>query len=206
MRADAVAEIQALIGVPIDRRRFLKGSAAGLVLLGAGSLLPSGCTAYPKPKTPLQFFSAKEYAVVNAAAERLLGATGQVGAGEEQIDIAGRLDAWLLTWDLDAQQQLRLMLRVFEHGTSLFDLQRKRFTRLSALDQDRYLDGWMRSTLGARRTVFRALKALASAGFYGAAPAWANIGYDGPWLGRVEATALLEHEAAVPLAKLGVSS
>jgi len=206
MLGDPLEELRQLFGVPLDRRRFLKSSAVGLALLGVGSLLPSGCTRYPRPTKRLGFFTAKEYAIVNVSAERLLGVIGKIGPKDDQVDVATRLDPWLATWDLDAQQQLRVMLRVVEHGTSLFDLQRKRFTRLSAADQDRYLDGWMRSTLGARRVVFRALKAMAAAGFYAAPVAWTAVGYDGPWLGRVEVGTLIEHEVPVPLAKIGAAS
>jgi hypothetical protein len=196
---DPTSELATVFGAPLDRRRFLQGSAVGLAFLGLGSLLPAGCARYPTPSRKMVFFTAKEYAVVNQAAERLLGVAGQVGPEEDQVDVAGNLDAWLATWDADAQQQLRIMLRVFEHGTSLFDLQRKRFTRLGAAAKDQYIDGWMRSTLGARRAVFRGLKALSAAGFYQDPGTWKDLGYDGPWLGRVSGSSNLEREAVVPL-------
>jgi len=191
--------LRALFGEPMDRRRFLKRSASGIALLGLGSLLPTGCRSYPKPAVPLRFFNAREYATMNAAAERLLGATGNIGAGGERIDVAVHVDALVAQWDAEAQGQLRSMLRVFEHGTYLFDLQRKRFTRLSPGQQDQYLSGWMNSTLGARRIVFRAVKALAAGGFYQDTHAWPSIGYDGPWLGRRDAAARLQPEPASPL-------
>jgi len=191
--------LRALFGTPMDRRRFLKGSASGIALLSLGSLLPAGCRSYPKPGVPLRFFNAREYATMNAAAERLLGVPGKIGAGGDRVDVAAHVDALVALWDAEAQGQLRSMLRVFEHGTYLFELQRKRFTRLSAGQQDQYLSGWMNSTLGARRVVFRAVKALAAAGFYQDPRAWPSIGYDGPWLGRHEATARMQPEPARPL-------
>ena len=147
----------------------------------------------------MHFFSAKEYAILNAVAARLLGVPGRIGAGDDQVDVAGLVDPTVSGWDTDAQAQLRTMLRVFEHGTYLFDLQGKRFTRLGSAQQDRYLDGWMNSTLGARRIVFRALKALVATGYYQDARTWPRLGYDGPWLGRVYATPRLEPEATTPL-------
>ncbi len=199
---DALA---ALFGAPLDRRRFLKGSAGGIALLGVGSLLPSGCRSYPKPSVPLRCLNPREYATLTAAAARLLGVAERVGDGAEQINVAAHVDALVAHWDVEALGQLRLMLRVFEHGTYLFDLQRKRFTRLSAAQQDQYLAGWMNSTLGARRIVFRALKALAAGGFYQDRRAWQRLGYDGPWLGRVYAAARGEPEPAVPLSTLSSS-
>ena len=202
MDVDPLSEFCTVLGSPLDRRRFLKGSAAGIALLGVGSLLPSGCARYPRPAATLRFFTAKEYAIVNQAAERLLDIPGGIGTSSEQIDVAARVDPWLAGWDPEVQQQLRIMLRVFEHGTSLFDLQRKRFTRLSGAEKDRYIDGWMRSTLGARRVAFRALKALSAAGYYSDPRSWQALAYEGPWLGRIQVPAYLEHEAPAALSTL----
>lgn len=197
--------LDALFGERLDRRRFLKRTAGGIALLGLGSLLPAGCTRYPKPPMRLQLLDPREYAIVNAVAERLLGAAGAIGSETDQIDVGANVDAVVAAWDDDAQGQLRTMLRVFEHGTYLFDLRRKRFTRLTAAEQDQYLAGWMNSTLGVRRVVFRALKLLVAAGFYSEPRSWTHIGYDGPWLGRVEAEARLSPEPVVPLSRLPMS-
>lgn len=197
--------LQALFGERIDRRRFLKRSGSGLVLLSLGSLLPVGCSRYPKPAAPLHFFDSREYAIMNAVAERLLGVEGTIGSEPDHIDVAANVDSLVVEWDAEAQGQLRTMLRVFEHGTYLFDLRRKRFTRLTAAKQDEYLAGWMNSTLGVRRIVFRALKLLVAAGFYREPRAWTPIGYDGPWIGRVAATARLSPETPTPLSSLPAS-
>jgi hypothetical protein len=101
--------------------------------------------------------------------------------------------------DRSVQRDLRWILRIFEHGTHVFDLKGRRFTGLSPEDQAKYLNGWMESSLGARRLVFRALKLIASMGWYGRPEAWAEIGYAGPWLGRIEAERRVEHEAPRPL-------
>jgi Gluconate 2-dehydrogenase subunit 3 len=196
---------QGLFGEAIDRRRFLKRTAGGVALLGLGALLPTGCSRYPKPAARLRFLNPREYAILSATAARLLGAEGAVGADADQIDVAANVDALLADWDTEVQGQLRTMLRVFEHGTYLFDLRRKRFTQLTAAKQDAYIAGWMNSTLGVRRVVFRALKLLVAAGFYQRPHAWTGIGYDGPWLGRVAASARLTPEAAVPLSLLTAS-
>lgn len=193
---------QALMSERMNRRRFLTGSVGGIALLGLGSWLPAGCKSYPKPAVSLRFFNSREYATMNAAAERLMGASGLVGPGAERVDVAAHLDDLVADWDTEAQGELRVMLRVFEHGTYLFDLQRKRFTRLAAEQQDQYLAGWMNSTLGARRIVFRALKTLAAGGFYQDPQTWPRIRYEGPWLGRIEAARRMQPEPMTPLGAL----
>jgi gluconate 2-dehydrogenase subunit 3-like protein len=198
----ADATLQELFGTPMDRRRFLKQSLGGIALLGVGSVLPAGCRSYPKPAVTLRFFNPREYAIMNAVAERLVDGQGLVGPGADHVDVAVHVDALVTEWDAEAQGQLRTMLRVFEHGTYLFDLRRKRFTRLPPAQQDEYLTGWMNSTLGARRIVFRALKALSAGGFYDDPRTWPRLGYDGPWRGRIDATTRVEPEPLTPLGRL----
>jgi hypothetical protein len=190
------------LGRSISRRRFLKSSLGGLMLLGAGSLLPSGCRRYPTPSVQLHFLTSKEYLVMNQVAARLLGGGSGPGVGTEDVDVAAYVDRFIAGLDPDMQGQLRLLFRVFEHGTYLFDLRRRRFTRLDPEEQDRYLEGWMRSTLGARRLVFRGLKALAALGYYRDPRTWSALGYDGPWLGRVPADGRFEYEVPVSAAAL----
>ncbi len=194
--------LDALCGARLDRRRFLKRTAGGVALLGIGALLPAGCSRYPKPAVRLRFLDSREYAIMNTVGQRLLGQDGAIGSGTDQIDVGAGVDALVADWDAEVQAQLRTMLRVFEHGTYLFDLRRKRFTRLSTDQQDEYLAGWMNSTLGVRRVVFRALKVLVTSGFYRDPQAWARIGYDGPWLGRIEAVARVQPEAVIPVSSI----
>jgi PAS domain-containing protein len=181
----ASAEIDALFGRRgLSRRRFLRLSTGGVLLLGAGALLPAGCRRYPAPSEPLVFLNSMEYAVVNAAAAQILGLTPE---DVEHIDIGLFVDRFVADFDRDIRRQVRLMLRIFEHGTHVFDLMRGRFTALSPGEKERYLEGWMDSSIGARRVVFRALKALSALGYYSRPESWAPLGYQGPWLGRVAA-------------------
>lgn len=181
----ASAELSVLFGGSgLSRRRFLRLSRGGLLLLGAGALVPSGCRRYPAPSEQLVYLNSMEYAVVNAAAAQILGLTPE---DVEKIDVGLFVDRFVADFDRDVRRQVRLMLRIFEHGTHVFDLMRGRFTTLSPTEQKRYLEGWMDSSIGARRVVFRALKALSALGYYSRPESWAPLGYQGPWLGRVAA-------------------
>ena len=193
---DRAATREALC-VDLTRRRLLQTGLGGALLLAVGAVLPSGCARYSPIEQPLRFLTRKEYAVVTQAAVRILGLPD-----EARDDIGGFIDGLLADLPATSQGQARLMLRVVEHGTHLFDLKARRFTRLSPTEQDAYLRGWMESTLGARRVIFRALKTMAALGYYAQTTSFAAVGYDGPWLGRVEASSNFAHEAPVDLATL----
>jgi len=193
---DHAATLEAL-RVDLTRRRLLQTGLGGALLLAIGAVLPSGCARYSPIERPLRFLTRKEYAVVTQAAVRILGLPD-----EAREDIGGFIDGLLADLPSTSQSQARLMLRVVEHGTHLFDLKARRFTRLTPAEQDGYLRGWMESTLGARRVIFRALKAMAALGYYAQTTSFAAVGYDGPWLGRVEASSNFAHEAPVDLATL----
>jgi hypothetical protein len=177
----------------IGRRSLLRRSASGLLLLGVGALLPSGCRGYPEPPVPLRFFSSEEYAIFQAVARTILGLE------DEAVDVAAEVDRLVSQMGGGVKRDIRWMLRIFQHGTHLFDLKGKRFTGLAHEDQQQYLRGWMESSLGARRIVFRALKLLASLGYYGLPDTWKAIGYDGPWLGRKPAERKFTYEKPAPL-------
>lgn len=191
---DDHATLEAL-RVDLTRRRLLQTGFGGALLLAFGAVLPTGCARYSPVERSLRFLTRKEYAVVTQAAVRILGLPD-----DARESLGGFIDGLLADLPPTSQTQARLMLRVVEHGTHLFDLKPRRFTRLTPQEQDAYLRGWMDSTLGARRVIFRALKTLAALGYYAQPPSFAEIGYDGPWLGRVEATGRVAHEEPVDLA------
>ena len=153
------ATVLGALQVDLSRRELLRTGVGGALLVAFGGLLPSGCQTYSPIARPLRFLSRKEFAVVTRAAVRILGF-----ADERGDEIGGFIDTLLADLPPTTQNQARLMLRVVEHRTHLFDLKPKRFTRLSPDEQDAYLRGWMESSLGARRLVFRALKTLAALG------------------------------------------
>jgi len=177
----------------IGRRSVLTGSASALALLAFGSLLPTGCRGYPQPPVPLHFFNAEEYAIFQAIARAILG------LDDDSVDVAAEVDRLVSRMGGTIRRDIRWILRIFEHGTHLFDLKGRRFTGLARPDQEHYLRGWMESSMGARRMVFRALKLLAALGYYGRSDTWTAIGYDGPWLGRRAEERRFSYEKPAPL-------
>jgi len=191
---EGVASLVQTLEREIGRRSVLRGSVSGLLLFALGSLMPSGCRGYPPPPVPLRFFSDEEYAIFQAVARAILG-LGQEGT----VDVAFQVDRLAYRMGGSVRRDIRWLLRIFEHGTHLFDLKGRRFTRLSRNDQEQYLRGWMQSSLGARRMVFRALKLLAALGYYGLPETWTTIGYGGPWLDRRVDPPRFRYEKPSPL-------
>lgn len=168
--------LEGLLRRELGRRGMLRGSLLGLGILAAGSLLPAGCRRYPEPDAELRFFTRGEYAVFTAFARVVLGV-------ESTVDVAAEVDRRLAEMPHGVRRDVRWSLRFLEHGTHLFEKPGRRFTRLDPSRQVHYLEGWMNSSLGARRIVFRAFKLLACLGYYGQPESWEAIGYEGPYRG-----------------------
>src|SRR4051812_19932576 len=80
----------AALRVDLTRRRLLQTGLGGALLLAFGSVLPSGCARYSATERELRFLTRKEYAVVTAAAVRILGLPE-----EAREDIGGFIDGLL---------------------------------------------------------------------------------------------------------------
>ncbi|HEX7120246.1 MAG TPA: GMC family oxidoreductase [Longimicrobiales bacterium] len=86
--------------------------------------------------------------------------------------------------------QLRALLLALEYGAPLLRLRPGRFTTLPPADREAYLAAWASSRLAPRRQGAAVLKALSMLAYYGRDAAWPAVGYDGPWLGRVDVPAV----------------
>jgi len=107
------------------------------------------------------------------------------GAPDEgEIDVAGRADVFLSTADPEIRDQIHQLLTVFNAPffTFLFDFRFSSFLNMSPQDKDSYLEDWMKSILGLRRTGFQALKRLCMSMYYTDSRSWKEIGYEGMFL------------------------
>ncbi len=169
---------------PTGRRRFLRrvlfASAALLVapFIPARILrLQTGRNSGPR----LLFFTREEYAVMSAASARLTGFPPGNTESNETIDAALRADKFLSAEDPEIQDQIHLLLTIFNSPIAafFFSFEFSRFTGMDAGAQDRYLESWMTSSLGFRRTGFQALKRLSMSMVYTDARSFKEIGYHG---------------------------
>ena len=172
-----------------SRRRFLKETLAGLAFLSLGQVLPRSIgLAQVRFGAPsgLLFFSAHEYHLLQAIAERILGSGPADTPASGAVDVALRADNFLASADPDVKSQIHQLLSVFNSPlfTFLFDLRFSSFVEMAPDDQDSYLEDWMTSSLAFRRTGFQALKHVVTSMYYTDERSWEEIGYHGmflPW-------------------------
>jgi hypothetical protein len=169
-------------GIPA-RRRFLRQTAFGVAALTAGGCLPGG-SAGPDELPPgiaeqLRFGSPTEFLILQAAAEQLIDLSPTEGP-MRSADLALRMDLYLAGADQEVQEQFHQLLSVFNCGiaTFFFDLRFSSFLGMSFDDRASYLQDWMESPIGFRRTAFMALKRVAASSYYSHPSSWPAIGYD----------------------------
>jgi hypothetical protein len=153
---------------------------AGAVALGS-VLLATRSSRLRKPKAGLKLLSAQQYAVLSAAAARLIPGS-QHAPSADRLGVVETIDALLADKEQDVQQGLKISLTLLENALSgaLFDTRFTPFTQLSGEEQDQALRAFRDSRLTFRRSIFAALDALVSAVYFGDARAWQAVGYPGP--------------------------
>ncbi|MGB2868114.1 MAG: gluconate 2-dehydrogenase subunit 3 family protein [Bacteroidota bacterium] len=167
----------------LSRRGFLKETAFGALALTAARWVPASTTSLLPGETArqLEYFSAHEYVVVEAVAERIVGSPDSNGVDASHIGVAMRADKFLATADPEIQEQFHELLTVFNAPlfTFLFDFRFSSFLNMTPEDKDSYLEDWMTSVLGFRRQGFQALKRICMSMFYTDSRTWAETGFDG---------------------------
>ncbi len=157
----------------------------------------------------LKFFTPAEYAIVAAIADRVLAEqlppgvepkdapggepilpreiTGQIATNPPapspaELDVAGRIDAFLAPSDPATARDFKQLLALFDNA--LFSLlgggPPKPFTQMAPAQQDRHLARWAHSRLAIQRTGYQAVKRLCGAIYYAAPEGYAAAGYPGP--------------------------
>jgi len=178
------------------RRGLLKKTLGGAALLAAAGAVPVALrkTRLREPRGPLRFFSPDEYSVFAAVADRVL-AHGEADVppelatvrrpaapSAEDLDVAGKADAFLAPIDEASAKDLKRLLALFDNAlfSAVTGGPPRPFTRMTADEQDAHLRRWATSRLAVRRTGFQALKRLASAIYYSSPLTYASVGYPGP--------------------------
>jgi hypothetical protein len=169
--------------LPLTRRQLLRRGLFGgaLLLLGGGGLLAlrPGRSA-TLPKEGLKVLDHREYALVQAVADRMIPQLPELPRPE--VDVGARVDGIIAGLSPSAQRELKQLFGLFDNALFgfLFGGQTRPFTLLEPADQDEVLGQWRDSRLAVRRTGFAALRGLVMGAFYSAPAAWPLVGYPGP--------------------------
>ena len=188
-----------------SRRGLLKKTLGGAALLAAAGAVPVALrkTRLREPPHALQFFTAAEYSIWAAVAERILApeataATREPGGDSAeallqqqrrppaptplQVDVAGKADAFLAPLPEKDAKDLKQLLALFDNALFSFLTggPATPFTQLDAAAQDAHLKAWQTSRLAVRRTGFQAMKRLCCAIYFAAPASYASLGYPGP--------------------------
>ena len=161
----------------LDRRAFLRwvGAAAG------AGLLPSGCGGAPPRLAPppgleLRFLTPRGYAVLTAAAQRVVGPRGAALIEQRAVDPGAAVDRFLASAPALADPLSRA-LWVLEFGVFPLLGKWRPFSALGGEAQDAILAELMGSRLALKRMLFKGVKSLALFGFYADPAGHAAIGY-----------------------------
>ena len=172
-----------IVADDIGRRRFLKETIWGLLVLGFARVAFSGPSRLGESipaQSGLRFLSPQQFRVLEAVCDRMVPAA-EDAPGAADLAVAARLDLYLATMDRAVAEQIAQLLDVFEWSPLVFDFQRARFTSLTPARRDEVLRAWATSRFEFRRIGFQALRRLSMAAYYGQEGSWKAIGYDGPF-------------------------
>ncbi|MCB9664599.1 MAG: gluconate 2-dehydrogenase subunit 3 family protein [Alphaproteobacteria bacterium] len=167
----------------LGRRAFLGlgllGGAA-LALGGVGLALQPGVAR--APATPLQALSPRAFSVLAAVADRVCpGGEGAPGAAE--VGVAEKVDALLATSPPTFRTDIEQALLLLENALPglLLDGRARPFTACDAATQDATLEAWQTSSLGLRRQVYKGVRGLVVAAYFGSPETYRSAsGYPGP--------------------------
>jgi len=153
----------------LDRRAFLRLLAAA----AASGLAPAGCGGAPEAYRPppglvLRHLSPRGYAVLRAAAERLVGGRGGELLRAGAVDPAPAVEE-LLASSPELAGPLGRALLVLELGLPPLIFKLRPFSALAAPERDRVLRELASSPWALQRALFRGVRSVALLGFYGSA-------------------------------------
>jgi len=182
------------------RRGLLKKTIGGAALLAVAGSVPLALRKTKLREAPrsLKFFSAAEYSIWAAMAERVVAhdptpatqddvnrtgfVTRPAAPTAANVDVAGKADAFLAPLPESDRKDLKQLLALFDNA--LFSVlgggPAKPFTQMDAAQQDAHLRSWQTSRLAIKRTGFQAMKRLSCAIYYGSPETFASVGYPGP--------------------------
>lgn len=166
----------------VSRRKLLVFTGA---LTAAGVLGVVRNTGYVGPTAGASVVLSKaEWHTVVALARRIAASDGADAPSPDDVSVVTFVDAYVASMDAPVRKDLLQFFAYIEQIAPLACGLFSRFTRLSAVEQDRVLASLESSSSDLLRGGFQGVKALIFMGYYRDPRTWKIIGYDGPQVGR----------------------
>lgn len=128
----------------------------------------------------LRQLSSHEQAFVRAAADAVFPSGGALPLSGSEAGSVAHVDRYVASLAPRSRVLIRLLFFLLEHATLFFPAPGwdgiRRFTKLSPAQRVAVLDGWGRSTLAARRTVFQSLRAIVTMAYFANAAVLRGMG------------------------------
>lgn len=159
------------------RRSLLSGSA----LVAVGALLPRLGRA-----DEVADWHGRPWQVALAVADALFSDLGDNFPSVEHTHFATELRRFLLRMDPAQREELAQALAAVEYSPPLVVARLSRFSSLDRAGRRAVLDAWADHWLPQLRAGARALKLVLAPPFFTDPGTWDAIGYDGPWVGRID--------------------
>lgn len=171
------------LNAALDRRDFLKKSLLGSLLFGS-----AGFVANCKQRAAVEV-RPEGVLVLNVAEFRTLTQFCRAVLPEADSPasqaVPYRIDREISYWQEQNRAQVKSLLALIEQGTRYFFYSWYSFRELPTQSQQDYLHGWESSRFSFRRQAFQALRMMALFFYYAQDATWKTIGYDGPWVEKV---------------------
>jgi hypothetical protein len=176
----------------VTRRGLLKGGAVGVLAFGAGGWLAARVTdGSPAKLLELKHLGAGEQQLLAKLADAVFDGTLPED-GPERTEWVTRLvqnvDASIDVLPLELQQDTQKLLAMLAFAPTrlLVIHQWKGWQSMSREEVTARLEKLRTAEGETQRIVYRVLRDLTAAAFYGDRRSWALIGYPGPTINRVE--------------------
>ncbi len=155
----------------ISRRTVLRRAGIAAVAAGGASALVIGIGhggryAEIEPACELLYLRRREYTIVAALANTMFPPGNAIGLSGTDARVPEYIDRWLEGQGEAKAGEFRMMMMLFEHGTTAFGLRVRRFTRLGAVARERYLRRWETTRLYSRRMLAMALKSALGIAYF----------------------------------------
>ena len=164
------------------RRTLLTAGLGGTLLLAAGA---SGLALMPGAPVgehpPLRALTPQQFGILVAVADRICVA-GDGRPSAREVGVAAKVDHQLSTMHPADAAELGQGLLLIENALVglLLDGRVTPFTRLGPAEQDAVLEDFRTSRIPIRRSVYKALRGLVAASYWGDPRLFAAVGYPGP--------------------------